>query len=81
MLAVADVVTCPLLSVFKVLITAYCQLHWVTELRDVFEKAVSVAGFLQAWAAGRGHLENHHGQGSCGSVVASLLWYCGQCQF
>lgn len=81
MLAVADVVTCPLLSVFKVLITAYRQLRWVTELRDVFAKAVSVAGFLQTWAAGRGHLENHHGQGSCGSVVASLLWYCGQCQF
>lgn len=50
-----DVVTCPLLSLFKVLIVAYHQLLWVTEFRDVFSKAVSSAGFLQAWkAAGRG---------------------------
>lgn len=50
----ADVVTCPLLSVFKVLIAAYHQLRWVTELRDVFAKAVPIAGSLQAWEAGRG---------------------------
>jgi len=68
----ADVVTCPLLSVFKVLIAAYHQLRWVTELRNVFAKAVSVAGSLQAWAAKRCR-KVIHGQESCGSFMPSVV--------
>lgn len=50
----ADVVTCPLLPGFKVLIAAYHQSGWVTEFRDVFAKAVAVAWSLQEGAAGMG---------------------------
>lgn len=66
-----DVVTCPLLSVFKVLIAAYHQLLWVTEFSDVFSKAVSLAGFLQAWAAGRGR-KVIMGRSCVGSFVLSI---------
>lgn len=72
MLAVADVVTCPLLSLFKVLTAAYRQLCWVTELKGIFAKAVSVAGLLQSWMALTGHLEDNHGQASCKPIMPSI---------